>query len=772
MKKIAIAAGTLAILSGLPGAGKSRLRSQAKNLPQGAWISADDLRDQILGTIRDLGEHGKVHVRRFESANTSVFAIMTMMVRERLAAGFTTVVDATNLTDADRKGWADIAAECGAPVRVLIVDTSLEQCLINNRNRATHVPEHIIHNMNQPPAPVIPESAKQRAKPGKEQAVTPPQEFMRTSSYPYELVDAENTVLVFGPHELEHPHYDVVTDIHGLLLEFLALLAKAGWVYENGRLSHPQGRKLLVLGDLVDRGPYSLEVLALLERAVADGVAIVLRGNHDHKLMRFYDQARRDGVERWGSHSNAETGMKLLSLKKEEADRLVNFIRRMPTHVTWERDKIAFVHADVHRFDPLATPAETMMYGDSARGKRVDSDAEYAKRFEMGLNEYLLIRGHIPPTSTQQHVLSLERHAFQKGQLLLLRLDDFIDEMNKGWCAADAMQKATVVQESDFDYDTYSKKFDLLRGMESLVTEKLATRQLDDTKLLRVYKYSKATFWNNSWGESDWLIKARGMVLDVAGNIVSHPFDKCFNYGENGTGLDIPDDTEVIEVEKLNGFLGIVSAHPTKRGELLAHTQGGFGGPFVDYINAYLQAPKTRGLVSHFLSQNDVTLMFEVLHPDDPHIIFYPPEMMGLHLLGVRGKGLNDAPWTETQVDEAAAKMGLRRPKWVETTFGETRKRIRDLKTEGVMIRLNTPEQPTVLKWKTPYYLTTKFLGRLSDGKIGHMYGNPKDFKKTVDEEFYPIVDKLVETCDRTTFAAMSDDDRVPLVRQLIDLLQ
>lgn len=771
MKNIVIVAGTLVILSGLPGSGKTTLRNQAKNLPTSAWVSTDALRDQILGTIRDLGEHGREHVRRFESANMSVFAIMTMIVRERLSAGFSTVVDATNLTDADRKGWVDIAEQCGAPVKVLILDTSLEQCLINNRNRDTHVPERTVHNMNQPPAPEVSEAVKNRTPPGKTAAVTAPQAFSRSSVFPFELVDARTTVLDFRPNELEHPHYDIVTDIHGLIHEFLALIAKGGWVHKDGRLSHPEGRKLLVLGDLVDRGPYSLEVLALLRQAVEDGVAIVLRGNHDNKLLKFYDQALRTGVETWGSLSNAETGMKLLSLKKDEADRLANFIRRMPTHATWEQDKIAFVHADLHRFDPMATPAETMMYGDSGF-KRIDSDAEYEKRFNMGLNEYLLIRGHIPPTSKQQHVLSLERHAFQKGQLLMLPLDAFIEEIRKGVSPQDAMEKTVLVQESDFDYEEYSKKFDVLRGLESLVTKKLATRQLDDTKLLRVYKYSKATFWNNSWDESEWLIKARGIVLDLAGNIVSHPFDKCFNYGENDTGLDIPDDTEVIEVEKLNGFLGIVSANPVKRGELLPHTQGGFGGPFVGYINDYLQVPKTRGLISHFLSKNDVTLMFEVLHPEDPHIIFNPPEMMGLHLIGVRGKGLNDEPWTETEVDEAAAKMGLRRPKWGKTTFGETRKRIRDLKTEGVMVRLNTPKQPTVLKWKTPYYLTTKFLGRLSDAKIGHMYGNPKDFKKTIDEEFYPIVDKLVETCDRKTFAAMSDDDRVPLVRQLIDLLQ
>lgn len=772
MNQIIVRAGELVILSGLPGSGKTRLRSNAVNLPKGAWISADDLRDQVLGTIQDLGAHGKVHVRRYESANTSVFAMMTMMVRERLHAGFATVVDATNLNDADRKGWMDIAASCGAPARVLIVDTSLDQCLVNNRNRETHVPEQVIHNMNLPPAPVIPEAVKQRTQPGKEVPVTPAQGFMRTSSYPFQFVDPTTTSLVFRPNELPHTQFDVVTDIHGLFQDFLELLRKGRWVIVDGRLSHPEGRKLLVLGDLVDRGPQSLEVLAFLERAVADGVAIVLRGNHDHKLVRFYEQACRGELEQWGSHSNAETGMKLMALKREEAERLVGFIRRMPTHMVWEEDKIAFVHADVHRFDPMATTAETMMFGDSARGARVDSDAEYEKRFDLGLNEYLLIRGHIPPTSKQSHVLSLERHAFQKGQLLLLPLDAFIASMKTGRSPQEALDEVVVSHSCDYDYDAYSKKFDVLRGLDALASKKLATRQVDDTKLLRVYKYSKATFWNNSWGESEWLIKARGMVLDIAGNIVSHPFDKCFNYGENGTGHDIADDTEVIEVEKLNGFLGIVSAHPVKRGELLVHTQGGFGGEFVGYINEYLQEPKTRGRVSHYLSQNNVTLMFEVLHPDDPHIIFYPPAMMGLHLLGVRGKGLMDEPWTETEVDEAAAKMGLRRPQWRVTTFGETRKAVRECKTEGVMVRLNTPKQPTLLKWKSPYYLTTKFLGRLSNNKIAHMFGNPKNFKTTVDEEFYPIVDKLVDTLSREVFAEMSDEDRVTLVRSLIDQLQ
>lgn len=241
------------------------------------------------------------------------------------------------------------------------------------------------------------------------------------------------------------------------------------------------------------------------------------------------------------------------------------------------------------------------------------------------------------------------------------------------------------------------------------------------------------------------------------------------DYLENGTGKDIADDTPIVATVKLNGFLGIVSAHPLKKGELLVHTQGGFGGDFVEYIREYLMEPATRGAVSRFLARNDVTLMFEVLHPQDPHIIEYPPEMMGLHLLGVRGKEQSSLAWTEEQTDAAAAEMGLRRPGWERTTFGELKRRMNDDRGEGYMVREDTPEQLHLLKWKSPYYLTTKFLGRLSSKRIAHLYGNPRDFKKTVDEEFYVLVDTIPEHVEKDVFMAMSNEDRVKFVRELID---
>lgn len=765
-KNLVVRAGTLLVLSGLPGSGKSGLRARALNLPQGAWVSTDELREQLLGTMKDFDELGEAKLHRYEFANNSVFTIAQTIVRERLAARLTTVVDATSLNDAERDTWARLAKDAGAPFMVLILNTPLEQCLLNNRLRESPVPEKVIRTMMQPPAPAVPESVRQRTKPGKVIELTPPQGFTLTSRFDHEVVEYD-TVLEFRPNELEHTRYDVVGDVHGLLPELLALLEKAGWHYDGTRLSHPQGRKLLFLGDLVDRGPHSLGVLQLVKQAVAGGVAVALMGNHEKKLLRFYDTALRDGIDRWTSFANAQTGMELVSLPQAERESLAEFIRKLPASVTWEADKVAFVHGDIHRFDPLRSPADGMVYGQSGF-RSDDSDAKYQARYDAGLNEYTMFRGHIPQTSVQPNIFSLERQPFQLGELVLLRLDAFLHTLKAGSSSIDAFSKSIVTHQTHFNYEEYSKKFAMFKGLEELVTNRLVTRQLDESKMFRVYKYSKETFWNNSWGASPWLLKARGIVLDAGGGIVSHPFDKVFNYGENGTGQHIADEEKVVEVEKLNGFLGLISRNPLKKSELLLHTQGGFGGDFVGYIRQYANQPATRAGICRFLAKNAVTLMFEVLHPDDPHIVEYPAEMMGLHLIGVRGLNQDDQPWTEEAVDAAAAEMGLRRPAWRRTTFGEVRKAVLEAQTEGVMVRKDDHIQQTLLKWKSPFYLTTKFLGRMSASKASHMFKNPQDFKKTVDEEFYPLVDLLVARFTKEQLLAMPEDERVAMVRGLV----
>ncbi len=75
---------------------------------------------------------------------------------------------------------------------------------------------------------------------------------------------------------------DVVGDVHGWLEPLRALLARLGYDRE-GR--HPEGRQLVFVGDLVDRGPASLEVWRLVRGLVDAGRAGFVLGNHELNLL-------------------------------------------------------------------------------------------------------------------------------------------------------------------------------------------------------------------------------------------------------------------------------------------------------------------------------------------------------------------------------------------------------------------------------------------------------------------------------------------------------
>jgi len=87
--------------------------------------------------------------------------------------------------------------------------------------------------------------------------------------------------------------YDIVGDVHGCWDELADLLAEAGWrLGEAGpddpiRAAHPDGRFLVLAGDLVDRGPASDRVLRLLLGLLEDGTGAAVLGNHDWKFLRW-----------------------------------------------------------------------------------------------------------------------------------------------------------------------------------------------------------------------------------------------------------------------------------------------------------------------------------------------------------------------------------------------------------------------------------------------------------------------------------------------------
>jgi len=106
--------------------------------------------------------------------------------------------------------------------------------------------------------------------------------------------------------------FDIIGDVHGCFEELTDLLAKLGYALtvegDAFSLVAPEGRRLVFVGDLVDRGPASPRVLKLVEQLVASGQAFCVPGNHDVRLMRVLrgkDTPLTYGLgrKRWSSFS-------------------------------------------------------------------------------------------------------------------------------------------------------------------------------------------------------------------------------------------------------------------------------------------------------------------------------------------------------------------------------------------------------------------------------------------------------------------------------------
>lgn len=83
----------------------------------------------------------------------------------------------------------------------------------------------------------------------------------------------------------EGPEYVIIGDIHGCLDEFIALLKLNGFeIGEDQRVSHPEGKKVVLIGDLIDKGYAIKEVIEFVY--VNRDVFYMVIGNHENFVVK------------------------------------------------------------------------------------------------------------------------------------------------------------------------------------------------------------------------------------------------------------------------------------------------------------------------------------------------------------------------------------------------------------------------------------------------------------------------------------------------------
>jgi predicted kinase len=769
----------LYILSGPPASGKSTWTSSAQYLPSESIVSTDALRIQLFGTRTALDEQLRPSLLLHDGGDKVVFEMARAIVEQRMREKLVTVVDATNTTESERAAWAQIAEEAGMPVRVLFFNPNSDILTSRDASRVKKVGARVIEHFVQ--------------------------KFSTKTKYDHTFISPEDTS-AFQPPQLPHDRVDVIGDTHGLYSDLMALIEPMGYRLDSaGVLRHPDDRKLLFLGDWIDRGPDSVACLRMVHRAVADGGHFAVLGNHEVKVMRGYRNWVKDQTIPKLPLAGMETLTKLWTQSTpKETEQWMKWMRKLPP--LYQHQRFLFCHADVQSLDPYQTPASILFYGESNFGA-IDTDASFSRWSEaQGENGPILIRGHIPPTNENStRAFSLERHVGFAGTMMAIPLDKTIADMRSGFSAKESVQLNILTRKTTFDFDvrknllhshitvlqkyTSAKQLDVeispLYGLKLFHTPRLimtpelnTLHELEARKLvahktqedgLMIYKYHRRVFFDNLWGEHKMLMHARGLVLGPTGEIVQNPFVKVFNYGERDSGKHIADSERVEAVEKMNGFLGCVTKHPYLPDSLLVTTTGSFDSDFVGYINDFITPELKKSLLNR-LSTVDQTLLFEVIHPKDPHIIEYKESQQGLYLIGARGKDLDAPLMSERDLDALGSSLGIKRPKHYKTSFGALRARVSTAQHEGYLVRSLTTGEP-LLKFKTAHYLTVKFIGRMGVGMVELMFKNPHLFKQKVDEEYYPLVDLMTTHTTKEAFTALPSVDRVAFVRSLVEMM-
>jgi protein phosphatase len=133
---------------------------------------------------------------------------------------------------------------------------------------------------------------------------------------------------------------DIIGDPHGCWEELSMLMDKLGHRWDrSGAIHEPcDGRRIVFLGDITDRGPYSLACYAYAKMMVEAGYALWVLGNHDDKLRRHCEGR---GVQL--SHGLNKT---VREIEQAGADKkqIAKFLGSLPQYLFLDGNRLVVVH--------------------------------------------------------------------------------------------------------------------------------------------------------------------------------------------------------------------------------------------------------------------------------------------------------------------------------------------------------------------------------------------------------------------------------------------
>jgi polynucleotide kinase-phosphatase len=308
---------SLVVLIGPSGCGKSTFaRKQFKDTEV---LSSDGFRGLVSDDEND------------QSATNDAFDALHYVAARRLARGRLTVVDATNVQPEARKPLVALAREYHVLPVAIVLDLPERTCHDRNRSRPNrHFGPHVVRNQR---------SQLHRSLRGLGREGFRHVHVLKTQ----EEVDAAVVVRqpLWNNRKGEHGPFDIIGDVHGCCDELEALLERLGYARNGDVLwTHPEGRRAVFVGDLVDRGPRIVDTLKTVMTMSEAGTALCVPGNHDIKLKK-----KLEGREVTIAHGLDRTLAELELQPREFRIAVREFIDGLVSHYVFDDARLVVAHA-------------------------------------------------------------------------------------------------------------------------------------------------------------------------------------------------------------------------------------------------------------------------------------------------------------------------------------------------------------------------------------------------------------------------------------------
>jgi polynucleotide kinase-phosphatase len=308
---------SLVVLIGPSGCGKSTFAR--KHFKDTEVLSSDGFRALVSDDEND------------QAATNDAFAALHYVAARRLARGRLTVIDATNVQPEARKPLVALAREYHVLPVAVVLDLPERVCHDRNRSRPNRdFGPHVVRNQK---------SQLHRSLRGLSREGFRHVHVLKTQD------EVDSAVFERQPlwnnRKSEHGPFDIIGDVHGCCDELENLFQQLGYV-RNGDAAwaHPAGRKAIFVGDLVDRGPRSVDTLKTVMAMSAAGTALCVPGNHDIKLKRMLE-----GRDVTISHGLDRTLAELERQPQEFRTAVQEFIDGLVSHFVFDDGRLVVAHA-------------------------------------------------------------------------------------------------------------------------------------------------------------------------------------------------------------------------------------------------------------------------------------------------------------------------------------------------------------------------------------------------------------------------------------------